>query len=71
MLDPKIYYTHTWDQIVELCEKQSLNTAGEIVQCMKWIRDREIYDPYPYDIVKTLDWYSKYKEDIEKYLLLM
>ncbi len=69
MLDPKICRTHTWDQIVELCEKQSLNTAGEIVQCMKWIRDHEIYDPY--DFVKTLDWYSKYKEDIEKYLLLM
>ena len=69
MLDPKIYYTHTWDEIVELCEKQSLNTAGEIAQCMKWIRDHRGWDAY--DAVKTLDWYSKYKEDIEKYLLLM
>ena len=71
MLDYKEHCGLNWAQTIELFEKKELNVAAEIT----WVIVRNI-EPrnigyYINQLCELVPGVSKYKEDIEKYLLLM
>jgi hypothetical protein len=61
--------TNTWSEIIKLCEEQRLDVSREVVRLIVFIRKE--YGHEPLDYIRQCDWYSKYREGIEKYLLLM
>lgn len=72
MLDPKEHYGLSWEDTVLIFEKKKLNVPAEIMSYVFFIYDKSsnfklildnIYDGAPSAL--------KYKEDIDKYLLLM
>jgi hypothetical protein len=70
MLDYKeLCENKSWRQIVELCEQQGLDVPQEIVRLIVFVRNEWGHDPLE-EITKS-KWYPKYKEGIEKYLLLI
>jgi hypothetical protein len=70
LLDPKEYMHITWDEIVELCEERGIDPAKELIGvCRHYgIPYRFLLTTKPEDLGRKI---AKYKEDIEKYLLLV
>jgi hypothetical protein len=72
MLDlEELVMTYTWKQIINLYEKEQINVAAEIVKTIKYIIETRKFNPYDYLSPEEIEMFFKYKEDIEKYLLLV
>jgi len=71
MLDHEEYDNLSWTDTVALLEKKRLNVAAEIVHLVAHNTDPELIALYINDLCIAIPSIRKYKEDIEKYLLLM